>query len=387
MSLLETIDAARLGERLRIARSNANLKQDEVAKDMGFARTTLVAIEQGQRRPRANELRQLAALYRVSINDLLRDEAVHVDLVARFRRTPVSGEHEAASDEAMRILTKLATSAVEIETRMGGRSSVSYPPEKPIRAGPIEQQAEDLALELRHRLGLGLGPLVDIVALAEVEIGIRVFFRSLAGSVSGAFVYDPSIGACILVNGNHAPDRQAMTIVHEIGHFMVNRATADVYFGPGEISREERFVTAFSIAFMMPSAPVRIRFQEFVGQGMTFTIRHALLMAQSFGVSFEAIMRRLEGLKLVPSGTFDSLKERGFSVDDARRKVGLEKRQPLLSAPPRSTLLAVEAYRRGIFSEGQLSEMLALDRVQLREHLDSLGGDELNDEIPISTPS
>ena len=287
----------------------------------------------------------------------------------------------------MRMLTRLATSAAEIEARMGGRWSPSYPPEKPITAGPLEQQAEDLALELRHRLGLGMTALTDVVSLAEVEIGIRVFFRPISPTVSGAFVYDPSVGACILVNSNHAPDRQAMTIIHELGHFMVNRTTAEVYFGPGEISREERFVTAFSIAFMMPAAAVRVRFQEFVGQGSTFTIRHALLMAHSFGVSFEAMMRRLEGLKLIPAGTFDSLKDRGFSVEEARQKIGLEKRLPLLSRPPRSTLLAVEAHRRGIFSEGQLSEMLALDRVQLREHLDSLGGDELNDEIPLAPPN
>src|SRR5437588_6085590 len=106
MSLLESSDAARLGERLRIARANADLKQDEAAKEIGVARTTLVAIEQGQRRPRPDELRKLATLYRTSINELLRTEAVHVDLVARFRRNLDSHDREEASGEAIRVLTR-----------------------------------------------------------------------------------------------------------------------------------------------------------------------------------------------------------------------------------------------------------------------------------------
>ncbi|WP_412852878.1 helix-turn-helix domain-containing protein, partial [Enterobacter hormaechei] len=38
-----------LGERLKIARETANITQDAAAKAVGAARTTLVAIEKGQR--------------------------------------------------------------------------------------------------------------------------------------------------------------------------------------------------------------------------------------------------------------------------------------------------------------------------------------------------
>lgn len=50
-----------LGERLKTARETANMTQDAAAKAVGIARTTLVAIEKGQRNARLDEIRHLAA--------------------------------------------------------------------------------------------------------------------------------------------------------------------------------------------------------------------------------------------------------------------------------------------------------------------------------------
>lgn len=81
-----------LGELLRDARENAKLTQAATAQALNVARTTLVAIEQGQRRARLEELQKLAALYRVSLNVLLRQGSAKVDLRPRFRR---AGEGDA----------------------------------------------------------------------------------------------------------------------------------------------------------------------------------------------------------------------------------------------------------------------------------------------------
>ena len=74
-----------VGERLRIAREAAKITQAAAATALEVARTTVVAIEQGQRRAKLDELQRLASLYGVSLNALLRREAVQVDLKPRFR--------------------------------------------------------------------------------------------------------------------------------------------------------------------------------------------------------------------------------------------------------------------------------------------------------------
>ena len=79
------ISSQQLGERLADARKRARLTQAEVADRMGFARTTLVAIEKGERRPSDGELVRLGEILNVPIHDLLRETLVRAENSPRFR--------------------------------------------------------------------------------------------------------------------------------------------------------------------------------------------------------------------------------------------------------------------------------------------------------------
>ena len=58
-------------ERLKEIRKRLNLSQEFVAKQLGLARTTLVAIEYGNRKITADELVKFSDLYGVSIGEIL----------------------------------------------------------------------------------------------------------------------------------------------------------------------------------------------------------------------------------------------------------------------------------------------------------------------------
>ena len=89
-----------IGQRLRIARQVAQLRQADAAEAIQIARTTLVAIEQGRRRIRTRELQDLAFRYGTSANAILRPDAVHLDLVPQFRKLSQSADQ--ANDGAAR---------------------------------------------------------------------------------------------------------------------------------------------------------------------------------------------------------------------------------------------------------------------------------------------
>jgi Zn-dependent peptidase ImmA (M78 family)/DNA-binding XRE family transcriptional regulator len=372
---LDRIDPNQLGERLRNARARAGLTQQEAAEKLGMARTTLIALEKGQRRLRSEELREIAELYGSSVNALLRAESVSVCLVPRFRS--IAPDEEDAADAAS-LLNDLASSQVEFENILGIPARPNYPPERPIGPGDIRDQAEDAALETRQRLGIGLGPISDMVSLLELEFGIRVFIRPLgAARISGLFAFDEQIGACILLNKNHPRERRAMTAAHELGHLIATRTQADVVdFHTAPQSREERFAAAFSYSFLMPAAFVRRRFAELRQETGAFSPRHLILLAHQLSVSEEALCRRLEELNLLPAGTWDSLRDRGFSGELVRRVLGDRSAPEESAVPPRLWYLAGEAYRRGLLSEGQIARMLKTDRVELRAMFDALGAEE-----------
>lgn len=378
MARLEDIPATEIGERLRIARTSAKKTQDDAAGILSVSRPTLISIEKGQRKVKIEELERLGEFYGTSLNRLLASETLHLDLQGRFRKI---GDDEQEANEAVALLNRLASASYELERLLGIRFSPSYPPEQPITSGSVERQGEDAAAALRHKLGIGLSPISDIVSLLENELEIRVFVRGLPSRIAGIFAYDQAVGACILLNAKHPWERRALTAAHETGHFISNRSMVDMV-EVNEISQnaDERFSNAFSYAFMMPPAAIRKRFHEIMESDKRFTPKHLILLAHSFHVSTEAMCLHLERLELLPRGTYESMRERGFNKEFVRGIVGdLAPGANTVPSNPRLANLVSSAYRRGLVSEGQLAAMLGIDRLEVRQMLDMFGSAEGDD--------
>jgi Zn-dependent peptidase ImmA (M78 family)/DNA-binding XRE family transcriptional regulator len=378
MTPLDQIAPAHVGERLRIARETAGIKQADAAASIEVARTTLVAIEQGQRRIRIGELQQLAKLYGTSVNALLRQEAIHVDLATRFRRLVGSDDEAAEADAAAQLLADLAKAEVELENLLGVTRVHNYPPERPILRGDVRAQAEQDAAELRQRLGLGINPVPDIITLLELELGVRVYVRKLDGRISGLFAYDEALGPCMLLNANHRRERRTQTAAHECGHFVSTRRQPEILReDEPEVSREERYANAFGRAFLTPARAVMQKFQEVTAGSDRVTRRHVIVLAHFFSVSREAMVRRLEELELTKPGTWDWFQANGGITDEQARQVlgdlstpDAQKADAARPTTLRLNLLVTEAHRQKLLSEGQLARLLHLDRVELREILD-----------------
>jgi Zn-dependent peptidase ImmA (M78 family)/DNA-binding XRE family transcriptional regulator len=373
---LDDMAPAEVGERLRIARESAGITQADAASSIEVARTTLVAIEQGQRRIRIGELQRLAKLYGTSVNALLRQEAVHVDLAPRFRKLVSTSDN--AVDTAAQLLADLAKAEVELENLLGVRRAQNYPPERPILRGDVRAQAEQDATELRQRLGLGMSPVLDIITLLELELGVRVYIRKFDGRISGLFAYDEALGPCMLLNANHPRERRTQSAAHECGHLVSTRRQPEILQkDEPETSREERYANAFGRAFLTPPRAVMQKFHDVTAGSDRLTRRHVILLAHFFGVSREAIIRRLEELGLTKLGTWDWFEDNGGITDEQAQQVLGDLRVPDgqkadADRPTtlRLNLLAAEAHRQELLSEGQLARLLHLDRTELREILD-----------------
>ncbi len=371
-----------IGQRLRMARESAKQTQASAANAIDVARTTIVALEQGQRRVRMSELQKLAAIYDTSVNAILRREAVHLDMVPRFRRLYQSTND--AIENAAKLLNDLVRAEVELENMLGIERTRNYPPERPILPGDVRIQAEQDAQELRDWLGLGSGPILDVIQMLDLRFGIRIYLRRLDGKISGLFAYDEIAGACILLNANHPIERLRQSVIHELAHFMGTRQKPEVFTLDEKFaSREERYANCFSRCFLTPARAVQQRFAEYTAGQSHLTRRHIILLAHAFGISREAIGRRLEELFLARKGTWDWFVANGGITDkQARQVLGdlPDKRIHAIDAqgpvPPRLALLAREVWKRNFYSEGQLARLLNLDRNEMREVLDGAETEE-----------
>lgn len=381
MAYLDEVSAQEIGRRLRLARKNADIRQDDAAQFIGVSRPTLVSIEQGIRRIRIRELQTLANYYGTSVNALLRREAVHTDLVPRFRKLR-STEHY-HTGEAVRLLSDLVRAEVELENVLGIGSQKSYPPERATNTGDVVELAEQHAQDLRNWLGLGPGPLADVFTLIEAHLHIRLYQRRLASRsrVAGLFAYDPGIGACILLNANHPVERRVHSAVHEIGHFIGTRQSPEVLNEDEQfLSRDERYANAFGRAFLTPRTSFAESFRHVTAGSAKLSRRHVILLAHHYNISREGCVRRLEELGIVKKGSWDYFESNGgISNAQAQEVLGVmtEKRDPSREDADRPisyrlSQMAHAAWKLGFMSERQLAELLRLRHIELRAVIDEI---------------
>ena len=129
------------------------------------------------------------------------------------------------------------------------------------------------------------------------------------------------------------------------------------------------------------------KFREITAGSNRLNRRHIILLAHTFGVSREAMVRRLEELGLTKPGTWGWFeKNDGITNEQARQVLGDLFSGDSTQRPTtfRLDMLAEEAWRQELLSEGQLAQLLQLDRIELREMLDNLKteGSEAN-ELPM----
>ena len=371
--VLDSIDPAVIGERLADARRARRLTQQQAAEALSVARTTITAIEQGARPPRAAELVTLAGLYGRQVGDIVRPVRAQPapSFVVQFRgaRGPTAVISDEERDADSQRFEELCRWYVELEEMAGAPLPRRYPDVYDISETPPERAAEEVATSERNRLGLGDGPIGDLLGTLETDVGLRIFAMPMANSkIAGMFLYSEEYGGCIAVNANHPEEKRRSTVAHEYGHFLTSdrhKPEITILSAYQRSPEGERFAEAFARNFLMPASGLARRFHSMRrAKNTPVTPADVLALSHLYRVSFQTMIWRLEELKLLPGGTWDKLQALGFKASKARERVNLPALgQERSHFPLRYESLAAQAYTRGLLSEGQLARRLATDRV------------------------
>jgi len=225
-NLVEAIPSRVLGRRLQEARKARGLTQQEVADSLDVARTTVTALEKGERRTRPAELIEMARLYGRPVGDFVGRKEPISDFSVQFRAAATNLGSPQAEEElqhAVEAFQRLCEDYRYLEDLNESPLSHNYPPPYPTNGASPEVAAEDVASSERHRLALGDGPLLNLRGTLENDVGLRVFAINLPSRVAGMFSYTDDLGGCIAVNARHPQDRQRWSLAHEYGHFLSNR--------------------------------------------------------------------------------------------------------------------------------------------------------------------
>ena len=369
-NILDNIDKRKLGVLLQQARKKRGMTQADAAEVIGAARTTMVAIEKGERRLQASELVKLARAYGRPVSDFVLPrpaiEPFEVQFRAAYRR---STAEEAQIEPVISILEELCRNYLELEQIIEAPLPRHYPSEYKLENLPIEVAAESIAVAERNRLGIGDGPVPLLRDILEQDVGLRIFYLEMPPKYSEVYSYTESLGGCMAINANHPEERRRWSLAHGYLHFLAHRRKP-VFHYEGQYQRmpaSERLADAFPKYFLMPSSGLLRRFNDMYRAHGKFTPANLCTLAHFYGVAVEALVYRLENMELLPTGTWDRLQGRGFRVRKAQEELGLEAiPQRTDKTPIHYQHLAIEALDQGLITEGRFADFLGVDRLEAR---------------------
>jgi Zn-dependent peptidase ImmA (M78 family)/DNA-binding XRE family transcriptional regulator len=378
-NVLDSIDPRKLGDLLQQARKKIGMTQADAAKVIDAARTTIVAIEKGERRLKSNELIQLARAYGRAISDFVRPTPAIEPFEVQFRAACQRQEQgEQPINPVIERFEQLCRHYLELEEIMEAPMARNYPPEYQSNSMPLEAAAENIALAERQRLGLGDGPLPQLRDILALNVGIRVFYLKMPAKYSEIYSYDEQLGACMAINQYHSEERRRWSMAHGYLHFLAHRRKPVLDFVDNgvqfqRIPESERLAEAFPKYFLMPTSGLLRRFHDLSSARGSFTTTNLFSLAHYYGVSLEALAYRLEGLALLPTGTWDRLRDRGIKVRKVQQDLGLQEAAHHSDQLPfHYQLLAIDALEQGKITEGRFAEFLQVDRLEARRIAEKL---------------
>ena len=385
-----TLTQEELGRRLRMARINCGLGQERAALEIELPRPTISQIEAGKRGVSSIELAKLARLYQRPLASFFEERfdlnVTESPITVLFRSTEFLPEHKKVVAE----FESLCRAYADLEKRLGLESEMPLP-DRSILGEPrnkIEaiRQGEQVASEERRRLGIGDDPIRNVLELLESQ-GVRLFVRRLEEThISGLFLFDKSLGPCILINGAEHRNRLAFNAAHEYAHVLFDRklqaraSTTSTQLGNTNQSDEllEVRANSFAAAFLLPAFGI----DRFLGdQGMTrrtkqkLDVVHVLYLQRAFGVSYLAALYRLQNLGWLDRNQREKLAK--HKPDVLGRELGLHDDGEFYIAayPLRYVYLALEAYRQAKIPLIELAKLLGKRLPEAKRLVKKLGAE------------
>ncbi|MGI1999628.1 helix-turn-helix domain-containing protein [Shewanella frigidimarina] len=275
------------GDKLRIARIASGFSLVDVGAELGVTRQYAHKLE-NEAIPSNEQLEQLASLLNVKANFFFNQ-----------RRKPIEVEqcHFRSLRTSTQTLKKMTMAQVEIFDDSFLRflaEEVDFPPIRLLDVCDSDIQSvsaiELIAERFRRELGLGLGPISNVIKLAE-SIGCIVVNLQEADERIDAFsVYN---GRPIIVRNTakSSPCRLRFDISHEIGHLIMHRGVET------GCRVTESQANSFASAFLMPRSSFSAEFPKMRGQYFNWEALEDLKVR--WGVSLKAILYRASKLGLI----------------------------------------------------------------------------------------
>ncbi len=297
-------------ERLERARKAAGLSMSALASEVGLSANAIKKYEHGTIMPSSSNLLKLAKALDVRIEYFFRPTKVNLEGVEYRKRasTPkkvldrINGDVLDQAERWQELLELYPDSVKPIP-------EFSLPDNLPSHVASLEQ-AEELAIQMRHAWDLGLNPIHDMIDTLEAK-GVMIIttdvetdkkFDGLAGKIGNTPV--------VVISTAQSGDRQRFTLAHELGHLVLHGRLA-------ESIDEEKACNLFAGAFLLPKQALI----EHLGVNRRqIEPRELFMLKHEYGISMLATLVRAGQCDIITQATqrnmFMSFSKSGWRTEE-----------------------------------------------------------------------
>lgn len=390
-----------IGTRLREARLNVQLSQEEAAEALGLDRTAVLKVEKGARAINTSELLRFATLYHRDPSELLSEGPLTEDPFTLLGR--IVGNEKPHIDGPVGKALGLLKEAVRLEGFFGDHLRARPPAYRfaaPQNYDEAIEQGKELGSLERRRLGLGSSAVAYVAQVIAAQ-GIWTAAVPLPVTMSGLFVSHSRYGLAIFVNEANVRARRRFSYAHEYAHALVDRdQAAEPSTAANAKTFKEKRANAFASEFLLPAEGLCEALERMRKGGTSrssswtydiFSDRYShnevrldataqkiglhdvVSLANEFRVSYEMAAIRLKDIGVIRKPALDELLARKDDGRTLMKALGMldtddEGDQPYLVRQVMA--LAIEALRRDRISRGRFVDACILAGVDPETMLD-----------------
>jgi Zn-dependent peptidase ImmA (M78 family)/DNA-binding XRE family transcriptional regulator len=277
--------------RLRIARQAAMLRKKDLAETIGVSAAAVSQYENGSTTPSAKVVAALALALGVPSGFFAADrplgEAPATTAHFRSLRSTSKQERDRAFAHAL-----LTWELAQVIRRFVQLPSVDLPGNLAVRPDDPPHVVEAAAREARSALGLGTGPIPNVVRLLETRGVVCTRLPAMTRRVFAFSCEFPDRPVVVLSTERTHRAAGRFDAAHELGHLLLHHDEE-----PGTHA-VERHANSFASEFLAPSSEIADLLPSRVNW------RQLLDLKEVWGISIQALLYRARSLRVMPEHTY-----------------------------------------------------------------------------------
>ncbi len=328
-----------LGERLKMARAMSGFSLRELAERAGVSHMAVSKYERGLDVPSSAVLLRLAEALSVKLDYLFRSSTVVLDPAAvHFRCGSMCGAK--ARNQVRAEVVECTERTFDVEKLLGERRPFGKPAFD-LEVSSVED-VERVALDLRNAWELGLGPIVNLIAVLENR-GVRVCLIQGSEGFDGLSAWIQGEIPVIAIQRGIPGDRQRFDLAHELAYLL---------FGLSPSTKEEAVALRFARALLVPELTARA---ELGDRRRDLSTNELYLLKHKHGLSMQAWVRRAQDLDIIDEAAYQRICQRFIQMGWRRQEPG---KQVPSEEPGRMKQLVFRALAEDVISRSRAQELL-----------------------------